>query len=73
MVFADRFAVPACAGGVDVLEMFLVGFAGPFEGGGQFVLVDFVVMVDEDGSEVDRMGVVGLWGQLMRVPCEVNL
>lgn len=46
----------------------MVGFGGPFEGGGEFELVDFVVVVDEDLGFVDGVGVVVLGGELMSVP-----
>ena len=66
--FADGFAVPACALGVDFVEGLLVGFAGPLERGGEFVLVDFVVVVDEDAGSGRGVVVVGLGAQLVRVP-----
>ena len=48
--FADGFAVPACAFGIEFVVDFLVGFGGPFEGGGEFGLFDFVVVVDKGGG-----------------------
>ena len=47
------FAVPAGAFAVDLaVGELLVHFAGPFEAVGELVLVNFVVVVDEDGCGV---------------------
>ena len=73
MGFADGFAVPACAFGVEVVEGLLVDFACPFESGGEFCFVDFVVVVDEFAGLGDGVDVVGWWGELVRVPGEVDV
>lgn len=67
--FADRLAVPARAFGVDFIEHFLVGFGRPFEGVGELVLIDLVIMIDEDVSLCSGIVVVGFWRKLMGVPC----
>lgn len=56
--FASRFAVPACAFGIDGREHFLVGFAGPSKRIRKFDLVDFVVVIDEFSSLRDGIAVV---------------
>ena len=71
--FANGFAVPACAFGVEVFEHFLVGLAGPFEGGGEFCFFDFVVVVEEFVGLADDVAVVAWWGELVRVPGEVDV
>ncbi len=67
--FADRFAVPTRALGVDFIEHFLVGFGRPFEGVGELVLIDLVIMIDEDVSLCSGIVVVGFRRKLVRVPC----
>jgi len=67
--FANRFAVPARAFGVDFIEHFLVGFGRPFEGVGELVLIDLVIMIDEDVSLCSRIVVVRFRRKLVRVPC----
>ncbi len=57
--FANGFAVPACAFGVEFVKHFLIRFARPFEGGGEGGLVDFVVVVDEFACFEEGVGVVG--------------
>ena len=59
--FTDGFAVPAGTFGVDCVEHFLVGFRGPGKGVGEFVFVDFVVVVDEDIACFERVLVIGCW------------
>ena len=71
--FADRFAVPACAFGVKFIIHFLVGFACPFEGGGQGRFFDLVVMVDESCGLGHCVGVVVGRRELVRVPCQVDI
>lgn len=61
MGLADGFAVPACAFGVDCIEEFLIRLGGPSEGVGEFVFVDFVVVVDVDSAIFEGVGVVR-WG-----------
>ena len=73
MGLPDSFAVPACAFGIKLLVHFLVGLGGPFEGVGKGSLVDFVVVVDEFAGFVDGVGVVGLGGELMGMPGEVDV
>ena len=68
---ADGLAVPACAGGVDLAKGLLVGLAGPLEGGGEGVFVDFVVVVDEGGGAGGGVFVVGGRGELVGVPCRL--
>lgn len=66
--FADGFAIPAFAFGVDFAEHFLVRLACPFEGFGEFGLFDFVVVADEAGGLLERVGVVGGRTELVGVP-----
>ena len=73
MGFADRFAVPACAFGVKFVIHFLVGFACPFEGGGQGRFFDFVVVVDKACGFCYRVCVVVRRRELVRVPCQVDV
>ena len=68
--FADGFAVPASAFGIDGGKHLLVGFGGPFEGVGKFDLVDFVVVVNEFLGFFEGVGVVGFRGELMGMPWE---
>ena len=58
---ANRFAVPACAFGVELFKHVLVGLAGPGEGGGEFCFVDFVIVAEELLRLTDGMGEVGWW------------
>lgn len=71
--FANGFAVPACTFGVEVFEHFLVGLAGPFKGGGEFCFFDFVVVVEEFVGLADDLAVVAGWGELVRVPGQVDV
>lgn len=71
--FAYGGAVPAGAFRVELVVHFLVRFARPFEGGGELVFVDLVVVIDEFLGFADGVVVVGFWGELMRVPCEVEV
>ncbi len=67
--FADGFAVPACAFGIQIIVHLLVGFACPFKGGGQGRFFDFVVVVDKSCGFGDCVGVVGRRRELVCVPC----
>ncbi len=71
--FANRFTIPTRAFGVEVFEHFLVGFAGPFESGGEFCFFDFVVVIQEFVGSLDDVAVVGWWRELVRVPGEVDV
>ena len=71
--FSDRFAVPAGALGVKLLVVFLVLFRGPGEGVGDFRFFNFVVVVDELRRSSRCVGVVGRRGELMSVPCEIDI
>ena len=73
MSFANCFTVPARAFGVEVLEGFLVGFAGPFESGGELCFFDFVVVIEIFAGLDDDVAVVGWRRELVRVPDEVNI
>lgn len=73
MGFANCFTVPTRAFGVEVFEHLLVGFAGPFESGGEFCFFDFVVVIEEFVGLSDDVAVVGCWGELVRVPDEVDV
>ena len=56
--FANCFAVPARAFGIEVFEHFLVGFTGPFESGGELCFFDFVVVIDIFAGLSDDVAVV---------------
>ena len=71
--FTNCFTVPTRAFGVEVFEHFLVGFAGPFESGGEFCFFDFVVVIEEFAGFSDDVAVVSWWGELVRVPGEVDV
>lgn len=73
MSFANGFTVPACAFGVEVFEHFLVGLAGPFESSGEFCFFDLVVVIEEFVGLADDVAVVAWWGELVRVPGEVDV
>ena len=68
MGFSNCFTVPASAFRVDGIIAFLVGFAGPFERGGELVLVYLVVVIDEDVRFCDRVFKVRPRIQLMSMP-----
>lgn len=71
--FAHGFAIPAGAFRVELVVHFLVGFACPFECVGELVFIDLVVVVDKFLGFADGVVVIGFWGELMRVPCEVEV
>lgn len=71
--FTESFAVPTRAFGVKLVEALLVCFAGPCEAVGKACICDFVVVVKELAEFRGRVIVVGLWVELVRVPCEVNI
>lgn len=71
--FADGFAVPASALGVDLSKHLLVGLAGPLEGVGELVLVDLVVMIDEDVTMPDGVVAVPHGAELVSVPGQVDV
>ena len=59
MRFAEGGTVPAEAFRIRFLEYVLVGFGGPFEGGGEFGGGNLVVVVYEAVGLADGMYVVG--------------
>jgi hypothetical protein len=74
MGFADSFAIPARTLRVGCAGKFLVCFRGPFKGGGELILFDLIVVVDEYPSRVtDSVRVIARWGELMSMPSEIDV
>jgi hypothetical protein len=75
MGFTNGFAVPACTFAVDLTSCHtLILFRCPFEGVGEFVLLDLVVMVDKSAfGLLIRIRVVSCWGELVGVPGEIDI
>jgi len=70
---ADGFAVPAQTFGVRLLELRFIEECCFCKRVGEGGLGDFVVVVDEARGVFDGEGVVGFAGELVRVPCEVDV
>ena len=71
--FPDGVAVPACAFGVDLLVALLVLARCPSERIGEIDVVDLVVVVDEPACFGNGVCVVLRRGELVRVPCKIDV